>query len=197
MILRCMAKASYQITNYGHFGIGVNSLKNEAYTHFTSPIRRYPDTTVHRILTHILNGDYDKISSDEYKSVLTVIAKHSSDNELKADRCEREANKMRMAEYMSDYINQEYIAKIVGFTNSGMFVRLDNLVEGRVGFSVMDDYYTYDDELEVAVGEKSKKVYRLGDKILVKLVRADKDTREIDFEPVKTRVRRDNNGDFK
>jgi len=197
MILRCMAKASYQITNYGHFGIGVNALKNEAYTHFTSPIRRYPDTTVHRILSSIINGEYDKISKDEYKNLLATIAKHSSENELKADRCEREANKMRMAEYMSDYINQEYIAKIVGFTNSGMFVRLDNYIEGRVGFNTMDDYYTYDEELEVAVGEKSKKVYRLGDTIQVKLVKADKDTREIDFEPVKTRVRKKTDGNTK
>lgn len=190
MILRCMAKAAYEIVNLGHFGIGVDANKGEAYTHFTSPIRRYPDTMVHRILGYILDGDYDKVSSEEFKTALALIAKHCSENELKADQCEREANKMRMAQYMSDYINEQYLAKIVGFTSSGMFVQLDNLVEGRVGYNTMDDYYTYDEDLEIIVGEKSKKIYRLGDVVLVKLTRSDMETREIDFEVVKQRVRK-------
>ena len=186
MLLRCMAKAEYKTNNYGHFGIGVNASKNEAYTHFTSPIRRYPDTTIHRILTMILNGDFDTLYSDNFKKYLDDVAKQSSLKELDADACEREADKMKMALYMNDYINKEFEGRIVGFTMHGMFVELDNLVEGRVAYSTMDDFYRYNEDLEILVGDRKKKVYRLGDKVKVVVVRASKDDREIDFELVKS-----------
>ena len=181
MILRCMAKAYYSNNNEGHFGIGIDSRKNEAYTHFTSPIRRYPDTTVHRVLSNILDKNIESISSDFYKNNIIDIAVHSSKMEKVADNCEREANKMKMAEYMENFIGEEFTGKISGFTFNGMFVMLDNLVEGRIDFSCMDDYYVYNEDLEIVVGERYKKIYRLGDKIRVKLVKASKCERIIDF----------------
>lgn len=185
MILRCMAKACYKNVNEGHFGIGVDYRKKEAYTHFTSPIRRYPDTTVHRILTDILSNNIERIQTDTYKNNLVDIAVHSSEREKIADNCEKTANKMKMAEYMEKYIGKEFNGKITGFTFNGMFVMLENYVEGRIDFSTMNDYYNYHEELEVVVGERTKKVYRLGDKVKVVVVKADKVERIIDFELVR------------
>ena len=185
MILRCMAKAEYKNINEGHFGVGINHRKGEAYTHFTSPIRRYPDTTVHRVLTNILEGNIEKIQKDSYKNNLIDIATHSSEMEIAADNCEREADKMKMAEYMSSFIGQEFKSKIVGFTKHGMFVQLENYVEGRIGYNTMDDFYNYNEDMELLIGERTKKVYKLGDKLNVTLVKADKESREIDFEIVR------------
>ena len=184
MLLRCMAKAEYKTVNYGHFGIGVNSNKNEAYTHFTSPIRRYPDTTIHRILTNILEGNFDRLESDEYKNKLVDIASHSSEKELDADRCEREADKMKMASYMEKFVGDNFDGRIVSFTKHGMFVELSNYVEGRIAFSTMDDFYRYDEDLEILVGDRKKKIYRLGDKVKAKVVKVSVDAREIDLELV-------------
>ena len=194
MILRCMAKACYQINNEGHFGIGINSKRKEAYTHFTSPIRRYPDTTVHRILTYILNNDIDHIQKDTYKNNLIDIATHSSEREIAADNCESDANKMKMAEYMSNFMGQTFNGKIVGFTNAGMFIKLDNLVEGRLGYNTMNDYYVYNEELETLTGERHKKTYRLGDTVKIIVVKSSPEEREIDFELAKENG---NNGNFK
>ena len=184
MLLRCMAKAEYSNINDGHFGIGIDAYKNEAYTHFTSPIRRYPDTTIHRILTNILEGNIEKIESNLYKDNVIDIAVHSSIMEQEATACEKEADKMKMAEYMEQFVGKTFEGFISGFTMHGMFVCLDNLIEGRVGFNTMDDYYNYNEDLEIIVGEKNKKVYKLGDKVKVKLVKSCKETREIDFEIV-------------
>ncbi len=193
MILRCMAKAVYMNINEGHFGIGISSRKGEAYTHFTSPIRRYPDTTVHRILTYILDGSIEKIQNENYKANLIDIANHSSEMEVIADSVEKEADKMKMADYMSNYIGKEFEGKIVGFTNHGMFVQLENFVEGRVGYNTMDDFYNYNEEMEIIIGEGSKKTYRLGDRIKIIVTKANKESREIDFEIVKG----DKNGNIK
>ena len=118
MILRCMAKADYETNNIGHFGLGINATRGEAYTHFTSPIRRYPDTTIHRILSQVLSGDLDRLYSDEFLRLLKEIAKHSSEREVMADHCEREADDMKMALYMSDHINEEFEGRITGFTKN-------------------------------------------------------------------------------
>ena len=185
LILRCLAKATYETYNIGHFSVGIDSEKKQAYTHFTSPIRRYPDTTVHRILKKILHGQIKELYQEEYKNKLIEIAKHSSTQEQNADKCERESNKMKMAEYMQNHINEEYEATITGFTNSGMFASLKNLIEGRIGYDTMDDYYNYNQDLEMAIGEKTNKIYKLGDKIKIKIVKASKELREIDFEIVK------------
>ena len=196
LILRCMDKAKYSTINTGHFGVGVNADRKEAYCHFTSPIRRYPDTMVHRLLKMALHGDIDKLTSGEYTAYLEEIARHSSEMEVGADKCERVANKMKAAEYMEQFVGEEFEAKISGFTKSGMFVALENLIEGRVDFSSMDDFYRYEKELERIVGEKSNKVYRLGDMIDVLLVRASKDEKEIDFKMTRKRIS-DRNGNNK
>ena len=183
MVLRCMAKAKYTTEKEGHFGIGVDSRKGEYYTHFTSPIRRYPDTTIHRILHLILKGEFSKLVEDLYQEKLKDIAAHSSTQEISAEKCEKQANKYRMAQYMQNKIGEEFTGKIDGFTKNGMFIQLENLVEGRIGFETMDDYYNYEEELQIIVGEKTNKVYRLGDKIEVILTKSDPETYEIDFEP--------------
>ena len=122
MILRSLAKATYESYNIGHFSLGINSDIGEAYTHFTSPIRRYPDTTVHRVLKSILRGDIEKLYTDYHKAKMSEIAKHSSTQEQNSDKCERESNKMKSAEYMQNYIGEIYQGVISGFTNSGMYV---------------------------------------------------------------------------
>ena len=192
MILRSLAKATYESYNIGHFSLGINSDIGEAYTHFTSPIRRYPDTTVHRVLKSILRGDIEKLYTDYHKAKMSEIAKHSSTQEQNSDKCERESNKMKSAEYMQNYIGEIYQGVISGFTNSGMYVELPNLIEGRVGYNTMDDFYDYNEELETLIGERTKKVYRLGDEVEVKVVKASKELREIDFEieNPKTRTRK-------
>lgn len=186
MILRSLAKATYESYNIGHFSVGINSDKREAYTHFTSPIRRYPDTTVHRVLKMIFQMQTEKLYSKEHKEKMAAIAKHSSIQEQNADKCERESNKMKTAEYMENILkenqNEIYEGIISGFAATGMYVQLPNLIEGRVGYNTMDDFYHYDDEQEIIIGEKTGKIYRLGDKVTVKLTKASKMLREIDFE---------------
>lgn len=187
MILRCMDKAEYDVVNIGHFGIGVNAKKHEAYTHFTSPIRRYPDTTVHRVLKSVLSGDFNY---EKLASVLPVIASHSSLMEVASDKAEREANKMKMASYMQQYLGKVFAGRIVSFTKNAMFVKLTNYVEGRLAFETMDDFYVYQEDQEIVVGERKKKVYHLGDKVQVVVTRASSEDREIDFELVKPQVRK-------
>lgn len=186
MILRSLAKATYESYNIGHFSVGIDSDKREAYTHFTSPIRRYPDTTVHRVLKMIFKMETEKLYSSTHKQKMAEIAKHSSVQEQNADKCERESNKMKTAEYMENILkentNETYEGIISGFAATGMYVQLPNLIEGRVGYNTMDDFYHYDDEQELILGEKTGKTYRLGDKVTVKLTKASKALREIDFE---------------
>lgn len=189
LLLRCMAKAEYNTENYGHFAIGIDNRKNEGYAHFTSPIRRYSDVTVHRIIKKVLHGEIEDLEKDDFKELLTKIAIKCSERERVADQFERAANKMKTAEYLQDYIGYTYEGTITGFTNSAMFVELDNLIEGRVSLSSMKDYYTYNEELGILVGQNSKKIYRLGDKVEVVVTRADKEEREIDFELVRKRKR--------
>ena len=182
MVLRCLAKATYEAYNIGHFSIGVDASKKEAYTHFTSPIRRYPDTTIHRVLKLILHGEMEQLYDENHKHKMIEIANHSSVQEKNSDKCERESNKMKTAEYMNDFIGEEYEATIISFTKGGMFVQLPNLIEGRVGFESLHGFYNYEPDLEMLIGENNKNTYKLGDKVNVKLIKADKDLREIDFE---------------
>ena len=137
----------------------------------------------------IFSEECAKIVKKEYVSKeqekITVNGK-----EINADKCERESNKMKTAEYMQNYIGEEYEGIITTFTNNGMYVQLPNLVEGRVDYRTMDDYYNYLPETEVLVGERTNKIYRLGDIVSVKLVRTSKEAREIDFEINKSKVRK-------
>ncbi len=181
ILLRSMKKAIYSKDNIGHFG-----LASPTYTHFTSPIRRFPDLTVHRLLKkYLIEKDMSMTTIANLESSLVEIAEHSSERERAAVDAEREVNDMKMAEYMEDHIGQEYEGFINTITNFGMFVELPNLVEGLVHVkSLKGDYFNYVPELLAMVGKSTKKTYRLGDTIRVKCIGASKEASQVDFEIV-------------
>lgn len=181
-MLSCMDKAKYQTNNIGHFAL---ALRN--YTHFTSPIRRYPDTTTHRLL-HEYFFSKDGITESKinhFEAILPEICLTSSERERASIACEREVDKMKMAEYMEEFIGSEFTGIISGFSPSGMFVLLPNLVEGMIRYDTFDERITYDSEYEYAIGTNTNRMFTLGMKIDVKLINADKNTRQIDFEEKK------------
>ena len=186
MLLRSMRKAVYQKENIGHFGLG-----SKCYTHFTSPIRRYPDLEVHRLLRHYLyENKIDKDIVDYYNANLEYIAQQSSEREQAAVDAEREVDDMKMAEYMGSHIGEEFDGVISGIENFGLFVQLDNLIEGLVHInSLKGDYYTFVEELMCLIGQNTKVRYTIGDKVHIKVVAASKEAKTIDFEIVG-----DNNG---
>ena len=178
MLLRCMQKAIYSNENIGHFG-----LASPCYTHFTSPIRRYPDEIVHRLLRkYLFKHDYSNESMDNLESKIAMQAEHSSIMERKAVECEREVNDMKMAEYMESHIGEEFDGTIVGVKNFGMFVKLTNLVEGAVSIRDLGNYFTYDEKGHTLRG--GNKIYKLGDSVRIRVKAASKDARRIDFEIV-------------
>ena len=178
MLLRCMQKAIYSNENIGHFG-----LASPCYTHFTSPIRRYPDEIVHRLLRkYLFKHDYSNESMDNLESKIAMQAEHSSIMERKAVECEREVNDMKMAEYMESHIGEEFDGTIVGVKNFGMFVKLTNLVEGAVSIRDLGSYFTYDEKGHTLRG--GNKIYKLGDSVRIRVKAASKDARRIDFEIV-------------
>ena len=178
MLLRCMQKAVYDKTNIGHFGLG-----SKCYTHFTSPIRRYPDTTVHRLIRkYLFKNQIDKDTINYIDDKLVYIGEHTSDTERIAADCEREVDDMKMAEYMMDHIGEEYEGMITTVTNFGMFVELPNLVEGLVHIDdLTDDTYIFDDETFALRGVNNKRGYRLGDKVKIVVKAANKEAKTIDF----------------
>lgn len=181
LLLRCMQKAVYRAENLGHYALG-----SQCYTHFTSPIRRYPDTTVHRLLhTYLFDHKIDNNTIKKWESKLISIADQSSERERASVNCEREVDDMKMAEYMESHIGEEFDGMISSVTNFGMFVELDNLIEGLVPIKDMKDYFHFDEEHMCLVGEKSHKKYTIGDKVRVRVVRASKEDKTIDFEIVK------------
>jgi len=181
LLLRSMKKAEYSKTNIGHFGLASTN-----YTHFTSPIRRFPDLTVHRLLkTYLVDQDFSMSTINYYESALVNIAEHSSEREVASVNAERDVNDMKMAEYMESHIGEEYTGIISTVTNFGFFVELDNLIEGLVHVNTLKgDYYNYVPELLSLIGKSTKKTYRIGDKVKVKVVNASKETAMIDFELV-------------
>ena len=188
LLLRSMRKAEYSKDNIGHFG-----LASKAYTHFTSPIRRYPDLVVHRLLkTYLIEHDMSMTTIQTLDNSLVEIAAHSSEREVASVDAERDVFDMKVAEYMEDHIGEEYDGVINTITNFGFFVELPNLVEGLVHVQTLKgDYYTYVPELLSMIGKSTKKTYRLGDKVRVKCVAASKENSMVDFELVKV----DENGD--
>ncbi len=178
MLLRCMQKAVYDKTNIGHFGLG-----SKCYTHFTSPIRRYPDTTVHRLIRkYLFKNQIDKDTINYIDDKLVYIGEHTSDTERIAADCEREVDDMKMAEYMMDHIGEEYEGMITTVTNFGMFVELPNLVEGLVRIDdLTDDTYIFDEETFALRGVNNKRGYRLGDKVKIVVKAANKEAKTIDF----------------
>ena len=181
LLLRCMQKAVYRPENLGHYG-----LASSCYTHFTSPIRRYPDTIVHRLLrTYLFENKLDNSTIRKWEEKLVYIAEHSSERERASVDCEREVEDMKMAEYMESHIGEEFEGMISSVTSFGMFVELDNLVEGLVPLRDMPDFFNYDEDRMTLTGEKSHVKYTIGERVLVKVVRASKEDKTIDFEIVK------------
>jgi ribonuclease R len=184
LLLRCMRKAEYKDQNLGHYGLG-----SKCYTHFTSPIRRFPDTTVHNLLRKYVFNKPNEHELNElisyYEMKLPEICEHSSKKEKDSIDCERDVEKMKMSEYMEEHIGEEYEGIISSCLNFGMFVQLPNMVEGLVHVSdIVGDYFNYNEELNALIGQRTKKMYKIGDKVKIKVINASKETSTIDFELV-------------
>ncbi len=183
LILRSLKIARYESENKGHFGIA-----SKYYCHFTSPIRRYPDLFIHRVISEYLSCGYNM--KDERKEELelkaTKYAETSSDMEKVATKAEREAENIKKAEFMEDKIGNEYFGIISSITAFGMFVELENTVEGLIRFENMGkkEYYIYDEERKTLVGEVSRRVFKIGDKVKIRVIEANKNLRKIAFELV-------------
>ena len=187
MLLRCMQKAIYSTNNIGHYGLG---LKN--YTHFTSPIRRFPDLMVHQLLkTYLFNNDLNSSTIDFYSQYLIEVAEYSSEREQEAQAAEREVDDMKMAEYMMDHIGEEYDGVISTVTNYGFYVELDNMVDGLVHISSLKGYYNYVPELLSLISTSNNNKYTIGDKVRIKVVGANKDSSTIDFEVIDGNIKQE------
>ena len=177
LLLRSMMQARYAPECTGHFGLAA-----QYYCHFTSPIRRYPDLQIHRIIKEYLHGEIDEKRINKLKNIVGNAAKQSSEMERKAQDAEREVDDLKKAEYMQDRIGEEFEGVISSVTSFGIFVELPNTIEGLVHITDLDDdYYIFEEEHLRLVGEKTKKIYKLGDKVLVECVHVDMPNKEIFF----------------
>lgn len=180
MTLRSMKRAKYVTESDGHFGLAARY-----YSHFTSPIRRYPDLQIHRIIKENLRGGLSQKRRQHFKLILDEVANHSSVLERRADEAEREVDKMKMAEYMLGQIGEEFDGRISGVTSWGIYVELPNTIEGMIRINDIDaDYYRFDAERMEIVGELTRKRFGLGQKVRVRVVNANKELRTIDFKVV-------------
>ncbi|NLL01707.1 MAG: ribonuclease R [Mollicutes bacterium] len=179
ILLRSMQKAIYAPDNIGHFGLG-----SQCYTHFTSPIRRYPDLIVHRLLReYLFEANINNEIIEKWENRLPEIGMQTSQREQDAVEAEREVDDMKKAEYMESHVGEIYSGIISGVTNFGFFVELPNTVEGLVHInSLIGDYYAYVPDLMAIIGQNTKKTYRLGSKITIKVIGASKEAQTIDFE---------------
>ena len=175
LAVRSMPKAYYSYENIGHFG-----LASRNYTHFTSPIRRYPDLFTHRLIREFF---FTNNNTEEYfQGVLPDVCKQSSDRELKAVEAEREVDKVKMAEYMESHVGETFKGMVSGVQEYGLFIQLDNLVEGLLSVEELnDDYYIYQEDIMRLIGRKTNKIYKIGDEIEVKCIQANKFNGQIDF----------------
>jgi len=177
IMLRSLQKARYSHENLGHFGLATNF-----YCHFTSPIRRYPDLMIHRIIKEMLHNKMNEKRIGQLESILPEMAEHCSKMERLADEAERETLALKMAEYMMDKVDMEFEGIISGVTAYGIYVQLPNTIEGLVHISsIEDDYYVYNEKHYCLIGERTGKIYRLGDTVKVRVVGVDLSTRNIDF----------------
>ena len=181
VMLRSMQQAKYDPNSLGHFG-----LATKFYTHFTSPIRRYPDLIVHRLIrTYLFENKMDIDTQNYWNERLEDIARHSSEMERRADEAERETDEMKMAQFMENKIGETFEGIISGVTNFGIFVKLPNTIEGLVHVShLTDDYYHYDERQYAMIGERTGNVFRIGDIIEVRCIGANAEERSVDFEIV-------------
>ncbi|MBR4086114.1 MAG: ribonuclease R [Lachnospiraceae bacterium] len=177
LTLRSMKQAKYTVESAGHFGLAA-----QFYCHFTSPIRRYPDLQIHRIIKEQLRGRLQGERVEHYKAILPEVAKHSSQTERRADEAERETDKLKKAEYMEAHLGEVFEGVVSGITAWGIYVELPNTVEGLVHVAKLPgDYYYYREESYEMVGEATGRTYKLGMKVNVAAVATDKLTRTIDF----------------
>ncbi len=177
LALRSMKRAGYTPENLGHFGLAA-----KYYTHFTSPIRRYPDLQIHRIIKDVLRGRMKEEKAAHYEAILSEVTKHASETERRADEAERETIKLKKTEYMQQHLGEVYEGVISGVTRWGAYVELPNTVEGLVHVSnMMDDHYEYVEDSYEMVGEHTGKTYRLGQPVKIKVLSVDKLSRTIDF----------------
>lgn len=177
LMLRSLKQARYSPDCSGHFGLAA-----KYYCHFTSPIRRYPDLAIHRIIKEFLQGKINENRMESLKNFVNEASKQSSDMERRATEAERETDDLKKTEYMADRIGEEFVGIISSVTSFGMFIQLDNTIEGLIHVSnMLDDYYIYDERNHTLIGERSRRVYRLGDNVKIKVVKADIETRTIDF----------------
>ena len=182
LILRTLKVARYESENKGHFGIA-----RKYYCHFTSPIRRYPDLFIHRIISKYIDNSYilNEKNLEKYKEQATKYSQTSSEREKIAQKVEREAIAIKKAEYMQNKIGKEYEGIVSGITAFGMFVELENTVEGLIKFEDLgNEYFIYNDENKTLIGENSKKIYKIGDKIKIKVIYANKQLRRINFKAI-------------
>jgi len=178
MTLRSLKQAKYSPHNEGHFGLAA-----KYYCHFTSPIRRYPDLQIHRILRELIQNGLDAKRIAALKKRVEEVSVQSSERERNAELAEREVDDMKMAEYMQSHIGETYTGIISSITSFGMFIELENTVEGLLRLDELDDdYYIYEEEKMHLIGERTRKVYKLGDEIEVTVAKADPVLRQIDFE---------------
>ena len=177
MVLRSMMQARYTAENGGHFGLAA-----KYYCHFTSPIRRYPDLEIHRMIKKMLHGELDEKASAYYRRKMPDWAKHCSKQERVAEDAERDTDALKKVEFMEDKVGQIYEGIISGVTNWGIYVELPNTIEGMIALSQMDDdYYEFDEKKMLVFGKRTKKSYRLGDKVVVSVAKVDRMMGTIDF----------------
>ncbi|MCM3714582.1 ribonuclease R [Alkalihalobacillus oceani] len=187
VMLRSMQQAKYDTNSLGHFG-----LSTDFYTHFTSPIRRYPDLLVHRLIrTYVINGKTDQQTQEHMNDILPDLTRHASERERRAVDAERDTDSVKKAQYMEDKIGETFVGMISGVTNFGMFVELPNTIEGLVHVSYLtDDYYRYDEKHYAMIGERTGQVFRIGDEIEVRVVSVNTDEASVDFEIVGMKPRK-------
>ncbi|RUL47220.1 ribonuclease R [Lysinibacillus antri] len=181
MLLRSMQQAKYYPESIGHFG-----LSTDFYTHFTSPIRRYPDLIVHRLIrTYLIEGDVSKETTFKWGQVMDEIAEHTSDRERRAVDAERDTDALKKAQFMSDKIGEEFEGIVSSITNFGIFVELPNTIEGLVHITNMtDDYYNFDERQMIMIGEHTNRQFRIGDEVKVRVANVVIEESSIDFEIV-------------
>ncbi|MBF0710114.1 MULTISPECIES: ribonuclease R [unclassified Gemella] len=192
VLLRTMNQAKYSIMSLGHF-----ALASKYYTHFTSPIRRYPDLLVHRMIrSYIFNGDISQANKEHFYEILPNLAEKSSVYEKRAVDCEREVEQIKKCEYMLERENQEFDGIVSSVTRFGVFISLSNTIEGLSHIkNMLDDYYEFDERNLILVGKRKKKIYRIGDKVKVKVDNVNLENQTIDFKIIyhKETVRREDN----
>lgn len=187
MMLRSMKQAKYDAESTGHFGLAA-----EFYSHFTSPIRRYPDLVIHRVMREVLEGGgaLSEKRQEYLASRMPDIAQQSSERERVAVEAERDTEQLKKAEYMLDKVGEEFDAMVSSVTNFGMFVELDNTVEGLIRLShLTDDYYHFDETHMALIGERTSKVFRIGDEVKIRVAKVNMDDHTIDFELVDMKPR--------